>query len=258
MLEDNTVSDGNQAGTPYTSPNAICDAGIWAWNANSSVIQDNVVSDMEFNGCDGEGYDVDFNQDGTVVQDNVSEDNAGGFILLCTDENPHHADVRYNLSVDDATSIQDVPCDISSGNVGTLDGIRMYNNTVVAPDPSVTLQLNPLSSMFEPGNFEFLNNIVAADSPQSGAFPCGNDCSNNLFNQIPPSGSAAIVGNPDFKDPMAQGDGRKSIGKGFEVSRRSPANGAGVAVTDGATQDFFGTPVPSGGPPTIGFDELKR
>ncbi len=43
---------------------------------------------MRFNGCDGTGFDVDYDQDGTVIQFNYSHDNEGGFILLCTDAEP--------------------------------------------------------------------------------------------------------------------------------------------------------------------------
>ncbi len=256
VIEGNTVSDGNRAGTPYTDPDAVCDAGIWAWNANSTVIEDNVVSGMEFNGCDGEGYDVDYNQDGTVVQDNLSEDNAGGFVLLCTDQETHHADVRYNLSIDDAASVEEAPCAIGSGNVGTLDGIRMFNNTIVAPHPALDLELVPLGSMFEPGDFEFLDNIVDATTPQSNALPCGSDCRNNLFSGLPPSGTDAVTANPQFTGPTASGSTRIAVGKGFRIARRSPAIAAGVAVADGASDDYFGHPLPSGAP-SIGFDQHR-
>ena len=255
VLKDNAVSDGNEAGTPYNEPGAICDAGIWAWNANSTLIEDNIVSHMEFNGCDGEGYDVDYNQDGTIVQDNISEDNGGGFILFCTDKYPHHGDVRYNLSIDDAATIEDAPCDIGAGNIGTLNGIRMYNNTIVAPTPLAALEMLPLSSLFNPGDFVFVNNIVVATTPQSTPLPCGDDCSNNLFFGLPSSGTNALNGNPLLKDPVGRGTTRESIAKGFQIDRKSPAVGAGVPVTGGATQDFFGHPVPTVTPPAIGFDQ---
>ncbi len=256
VLEDNTVVDGNQAGTPFTQPGPICDAGIWAWNANSSIIQDNVVSHMEFNGCDGEGYDVDYNQDGTIVQDNVSDHNAGGFILLCTDQNPHHGEVRYNLSVDDAATIEEGPCDIGAGNIGTLSGIRIYNNTFVARDPSLDVELIPLSTMFAPGDFAFLNNILVATSAESAAVPCGEACTHNLYFKLPPSGTDPTVGDPDFHDPVLSGSTRRSLADGFRVARHSPAAGAGATVSNGATEDFFGHLVPPSQPPTIGFDQL--
>jgi hypothetical protein len=254
VLERNVVSDGNRAGTPFTSANAICDAGIWTWDANDTLIQDNEVSHMEFNGCDGTGYDVDYNQDGTVVQDNLSFDNAGGFILLCTDSEPHHAVVRYNLSIDDASTLNVAPCDIAANNIGTLTGIHMYNNTFVAPKPQATLELHPFtSSLFAPGKFVFANNIVDATTHQSSALPCGSRCSNNLFYRLPPSGTHAIVGKPRFKNPTGLGTSRVTIADGFKLDRDSPAYRAGKRISGDARRDFFGDPIPRHAPPTVGF-----
>lgn len=252
LLEDNSVSDGNRAGTPFTAPNPICDAGIWAWDANSTVIQDNQVSHMEFNGCDGIAYDVDYNQDGTVVQDNFSYDNGGGFLLLCSDPEVRVATVRYNLSVDDAATFNEAPCAISSG-VGSLNGITMDNNTLVTADPRVTLELTPLASLFDPGNFAFRNNIVVATTPQTIGIPCGNQCTHNLFFQLPAAGTDAVVGNPRFADPGTGGTTHRTDGTGYVVRPRSPARGAGIPIPDGAATDYFGHPVPTVGSPTIGF-----
>ena len=152
-VEHNVVVDGNAAGTPWNGPNPVCNAGIWAFNANSTVIQYNEVSHMQFNGCDGTGFDVDYDQDGTIVQYNYSHDNAGGFILLCTDANPRVAEVRYNLSLDDAATLSDAPCAITSGNLGSLDDVRFFNNTIVAARPVATLELMPLTTLFAPGDF---------------------------------------------------------------------------------------------------------
>lgn len=254
VLEDNFVSDGNQAGTAYTSSDAICDAGIWAWDADNTLIQYNEVTDMEFNGCDGTGYDIDYNQDGTIVQYNLSLDNAGGFILFCTYSGDRRGIVRYNLSIGDASTFNEAPCDFDSGIVGTLSGIRMYNNTFVQPKPQATLELSPYTSnLANPGRFVFENNIVDATTPQSSELPCGYHCSNNLFYGLPPSGVNAIVGNPEFTDPTGTGSDPTQIADGFTLQAGSPAIDAGLAVRKGATQDFFGDPVPSGVAPTIGF-----
>jgi hypothetical protein len=257
VLEHNVVVDGNQAGTPWNGPSPVCNAGIWTFGANSTLIQYNEVSNMEFNGCDGTGYDIDYDQDGTVVQYNYSHDNAGGFILLCTDAEPRVAEVRYNLSVDDTTTLNDAPCAIQSGNIGTLDGLRFYNNTFVAAKPLATLELIPLTSLFAPGNFQFKNNIVVATDPQTDPLPCGNDCTNNLFFQLPPSGAHAMVGDPLFVDASRRGSGRLLEGLAFRLRRGSPAIGAGVAIPDSPTRDYFGDPVPTHQPPEIGFDQPR-
>src|SRR5690606_17576091 len=75
----NVVTEGNLAGRGLTDPQGmICNAGIWAFHANNTRIEHNLVSGMKFNGCDGSGYDIDYDQDGTVVQYNRSHDNEGG------------------------------------------------------------------------------------------------------------------------------------------------------------------------------------
>ncbi len=253
VLEHNVVVDGNRAGTPWYGPNPVCNAGIWTFGANSTLIQYNEVSGMQFNGCDGTGYDIDYNQDGTVVQYNYSHDNAGGFILLCTDGEPRAAEVRYNLSVDDATSFNDAPCDIQSGNIGTLDGLRFYDNTFVAPQPLVTLELIPQSTLFAPGDFVFANNLVVATSPQTDPLPCGDHCTNNLFSGLPPSGTNAVVGDPHFVDPSRRGEGRLRVGSGFRLRGDSPAIGAGTLLPGAPARDYFGVPVPNDRAPTIGM-----
>jgi hypothetical protein len=80
---------------------------------------------MRFNGCDGSGFDVDYDQDGTIVQFNYSHDNEGGFILLCTDAEPRRASVRFNLSVDDELVANQSPCSLQPG--ATFSGLRFHN-----------------------------------------------------------------------------------------------------------------------------------
>lgn len=258
VLEHNVVIDGNQAGTAWNGPSPICNAGIWTFGANSTLIQYNEVSEMEFNGCDGTGYDVDYEQDGTVVQYNYSHDNAGGFILLCTDAEQRFAEVRYNLSIDDATTLNTAPCAIQSGNIGSLDGIRFYNNTFVAAKTVATLELFPIASLISPGNFQFKNNIVVATEPQTDALQCGKDCSNNLFFQLPPSGADAVVGDPRFVDPGRRGPGRLWVGRGFRLQPDSPAIGAGQLLPDAPSRDYFGDLVPSDTAPSAGIYEPPR
>jgi hypothetical protein len=257
VVEHNVVVDGNAAGTPWNGPNPVCNAGIWAFHANSTLIQFNDVSHMQFNGCDGTGYDVDYDQDGTIVQYNSSHDNAGGFILLCTDANPRKAEVRYNLSVDDAATLSDAPCGIVSGNVGTLSNVRFFNNTIVAAQPVATLELIPLPTLFEPGDFVFANNIVVATAPQTEPLACGDHCTNNLFSGLPPSGTAAVTGDPRFVGADHTFGPRLGEAGAYRVRRDSPAIAAGMLLPGAPPLDFFGTRVPTDDPPTIGFAEAQ-
>jgi hypothetical protein len=48
LVQDNLVERGNLAGNDWLSPSRNCAAGIWAWDANNTVIQYNEVSNMAF------------------------------------------------------------------------------------------------------------------------------------------------------------------------------------------------------------------
>ena len=190
-----------------------------------------------------------------MIQFNYSHDNEGGFILLCTDDNPREADVRYNLSVDDRYAIHGSPCPIGQGDVGELDGIRFYNNTIVAPQIRFTTPLEV--TLEEPlplaGDFAFRNNILFAKEAQSNAVPCGDFCSHNLFHNLPPSGTDAVEGDPLFEDPAAHGRGF-GVAEGFRVGAASPALGNGTPIQGTSPRDFFGNPVRET-TPAIGFHE---
>ncbi len=276
LIEHNVVTQGNLAGYDYRSKQRDCSAGIWAWNANATLIQYNEVSDMYYgpstapgalNGCDGEAFDVDYNQDGTVVQYNYSHDNDGGFVLLCTADGakvqrPHHADVRYNLSVGDNATFSIAACSSQyHPAVNTLDGVRMFNNTIVAATPRVTVQLDESQvPAFLPfyGGFVFENNLVAATGPGAAAhrLDCGESCTNDMFWRIPPPATATnpVTKSPQFFKPAARGSGF-GVAAGFKLRAGSRAIGGGAVVPPGvpqpATENFFGLPITN--PPSIGF-----
>jgi hypothetical protein len=250
--------------------------GIWTFNSNNTVIQYNEVSNMVYgpstipnslNGCDGEGFDADSHQDGTVIQYNYSHDNAGGFMLLCTDYSPHRVAIRYNLSIDDNATFNPTPCDgVIDPATNNLDGVEMYNNTIVSPTPRVTLELDEslaqsLSSLV--GSFAFENNIVDATSPDASNhyFGCGSSCTNNLFTgmPVPPGATNSLTTDPQFVAPSVRGS-RRSVANAFRLQPGSPAIGAGVPIPARfpapAVRDFFGVPVQD--PPSIGFSESRK
>lgn len=259
VVQDNVVSNGNLRGRGYADPRgSVCNAGIWTFHANSTLIQRNEVFGMRFNGCDGTGYDVDYDQDGTVVQFNYSHGNQGGFILLCGDDQTRRADVRFNLSIDDASTLNEAPCRIAEGVLGTLSGIRAFNNTIVASDPNLSAELIRLPQLVFGGDFQFRNNIVYATQRRLLAFPCGESCSNNLFFNLPAAGDRAVLADPRFEDAGRRGVGRLQVGAGFQLAPGSPALGAGTPVAGAPPTDYFGAPPPVGVPPAIGFDDGCR
>ena len=273
-IERNVVQEVNLSGRNFLAADRNCSAGVWAFDANNTLIQYNEVSDSRYgpstkpgalDGCDGTAFDVDGHQDGTIVQYNYSHDNAGGFILLCLSGGttaepnpPHHGEVRFNLSVDDAATFNPSPCagDFDPA-VNNLDGIRLYNNTFVAPLPRVTLELGPPIAGYY-GESVFDNNIVYATAPGApkDAFACGSSCANNVFFNMPAPATATktLTSDPQFVDPTRRGAGFE-IADAFRLQPTSVAFGAGAPTPAGsgapATRDFFGNALAQ--PPTIGF-----
>jgi hypothetical protein len=250
VVRGNVVSRGNLRGAPLLlATGAVCNAGIWAFHANRTLIERNEVFGMESHDCDGTGFDVDYDQDRTIIQRNYSHDNEGGFVLLCSDDAEHHrADVRFNLSLDDASTLNTVPCPATEGRVGDLSGIRVFNNTVVAERPRLAAEQFDLPVLVGGGDMVFADNVVAATSEQQQPFACGGSCTHNLFGGMPDAGTEPIDGDPSFADAARRGRGL-AVGRGFRLRRGSPGIGAGVGL--GGSRDYFGDPV--GSPPTVGF-----
>jgi len=245
----NRVYKGNLAGRGLTDPQGmICNAGIWAFHANNTLIEHNEVARMRFNGCDGSGFDVDYDQDGTIVQANYSHDNEGGFMLLCTDTDPRMADVRFNLSVDDGYSFNSSPCSRPTGN---YEGIRIYNNTIVSPDPCVAILGFDNTKLFGPDSLTFFNNIVVATGDQGRGFTCEPDCHDNLFFRIPPAGTDAIVAPPRFTGDRPYDSATPP--RGFMLRPRSAAYDGGNRIPASAAKDFFGNAIKRKRVPNIGF-----
>ncbi|GAB5453629.1 MAG: hypothetical protein Hals2KO_39570 [Halioglobus sp.] len=259
VIEDNVVSVGNLAGRDWTSPDRNCAAGIWTWNSINTLIQRNEVSGYRFgqsatDGCDGTGFDIDNEQEGTIIQYNYSYNNEGGFILLCSDDEPHTAHVRYNLSIDDGKVLNVSPCKFPT--VGTFDDIKVYNNTFVTARPLTALETIPQSVISNAGDFLFANNIVYATSEQSEPLACGDYCTNNLFYNITPSGTDFVVGDPLFVDVGWRGLGRLDAGAAFRIRQGSPAFAAGLGlVMPAPREDYFGNQVPAN--PAIGMHQLE-
>jgi hypothetical protein len=101
VVEHNILRGGRMRALDYA-------AGIWPWSCDNTVIQYNEVSGMKGTN-DGEGYDSDYNCRNSLFQYNLSHDNDGGFMLICTDGAQHMpwnignsgTVIRYNTSRND-------------------------------------------------------------------------------------------------------------------------------------------------------------
>ncbi len=173
-------------------------------------------------------------------------------MLLCTDDQPRTADVRFNLSVDDGYSFNSSPC---SRPAGSYAGLRIYNNTIVGPDPGVAILGFDNTQLYGPASLNFFNNAIVA-TEQGRGFTCEPDCHDNLFWKIPPAGSDAIVARPRFALGPPYFPGVPTIV--FVPKPNSPLVDAGARIPRDATRDFFGAPIRRSALPDIGFAQNRR
>jgi len=102
-------------------------AGIWPFACDDTIIQCNEVTGTKGT-TDGMAYDSDYQSKRTIIQNNYSHENEGGFILVCSPGNSFNLDtiVRHNVSVHDGINSARV-IQIAGNPTNTL----FHNNTIV-------------------------------------------------------------------------------------------------------------------------------
>jgi hypothetical protein len=98
LVEHNIVQGANERAGSYN-------AGIWPWSTDNTVMRLNRASGVKTL-LDGQGFDSDYNSRNTIIEYNLSHDNEGGFLLICTPGKRDPLDnlgnlgtiARYNIS----------------------------------------------------------------------------------------------------------------------------------------------------------------
>lgn len=101
LVEHNVAKDCNKRANTFN-------AGIWPWSTDNTVMRLNRASFTRTT-MDGQGFDSDYNSRNTLIEYNLSHDNEGGFLLICTPGKRNQAEnlgnqgtiARYNISRND-------------------------------------------------------------------------------------------------------------------------------------------------------------
>ena len=256
LVEYNICRDFTD-GLPDLGGNAA--AGIWPWNSHNTVIQYNEVSGHQAS-WDAQGFDSDYNCDGTIIQYNYSHDNAGGFILICSNGqwNGYNDNtiVRYNISVNDGYRTWGrgenfCPTIHIAGNVFNT---KVYNNTFYTKKKPASVD----KQFIEATNWNglpnvsyFYNNIFYAEEAHGFKvdLATNTDFSNNFYSEDSslPADDDPLTGDPLFLQP-----GMSDASMNYKLQGGSPALGKGIIIADNGGLDFFGNEVPSDSKPAIG------
>lgn len=107
--------------------------GIWAWHSDQVIIQHCISHHNLSPGLDGGGFDFDGGMTNSVMQNNISYQNAGaGYGLYQFDGAAPWRDniIRYNLSVDDGYKNSQSGIHIWSGG-SDMASAEIYGNTII-------------------------------------------------------------------------------------------------------------------------------
>jgi hypothetical protein len=237
-------------------------AGIWAWNSDSTLFQYNEAYNVKTSktGVDGQAYDVDFGQNGTIFQYNYSHDNAGGFMLLCSPlpNGNTNAIVRYNISQNDNMRLFHL--------AGIIYNVQIYNNTFYLPAGSATLPIYATDWNGYPVSISYTNNIfyfVSAGSwtgwSNIGAKVFDNNVIYGRHTSGEPTGNNNLASDPQLVSPGSGTPGGVVNGvftfgnvDGYKLKPGSPAFHAGKLMTGNGDHDYWGNPVSSTAAPNIG------
>jgi hypothetical protein len=235
-------------------------AGIWPWNSLNTIIQHNEVSGHKA-GWDGQGFDSDWNCEGTVIQYNYSHDNAGGFILICSNGDWGYNDntiVRYNISINDGyrtwgTGEDFCPTIHIAGNVFNT---RIYNNTFFIADKPASVDKKFIESTNWKGwaNVTYIhNNLFYATEPHG--FKMGSSI-NNSFRHNFYSTNTSLPADPFpyTGDPLFFSPGTSEDVNDYRISSGSPVINRGILINDNGGKDFYGNEVSEFSAPNIGAD----
>jgi len=140
LIEGNLLRD-----FPDILPVGDAAAGIWPWSSDNTVVQFNEVSGHKAK-WDGQGYDSDWNSIGTIIQNNYSHDNYGGFLLVCNKGETYGQDrnigtkgsiIRNNVSFNDG--IRPYPANLKKvfspvfHLTWPIEDTQIYGNVIIVP-----------------------------------------------------------------------------------------------------------------------------
>lgn len=222
-------------------------AGVWPYFCENVVFQHNEVCETKTR-FDGMAFDFDSSNQNCVYQYNYCHDNEGGFLNMCCDSNANGNIARYNISQNDGC--------VAGGRVFLVHGdgnhgYQVYNNTIYVKNG------NP--PMFEQGassngsDILFMNNIFI--NIGSGAFNAPGGCTfrGNLYagNYHIAADARKILANPLLLAPGSGGKGLASL-DGYKLASGSPALAGGIRVPNNGGRDYWGNPVSTSSPPSLG------
>jgi len=246
--------------------------GIWTWRCRRCTVQWTEGFFVDSPGVDGGVYDIDWGNDDNVVQHNFGHDAMGycASIFAAGGEATTNSVVRYNVCVNNGRSPKLARRQgdffISTWEGGTLDGVRIHNNTFYWNPPIDAPAVQMDHADFKgarPNVFE--NNLVHSTVPRMIHSSAALRFDHNLYWYVGSGEPVWSHGGREHEGFAAYRRDSGQDGAGLLADPRltatmrlgsdSPAIDAGSPLDVAGARDAFGAPLPWGKGPDIGAIE---
>ena len=270
---------GQQPVETVGSPSAI-----WTWSCYDCTVQFNEAYRSDSPTVDAGCFDIDWYTRNNLYQYNYGHDSQGycQSVFGAANSTTTNAVVRYNVCSnnvrDAALAERQGTIFISTWDGGSLDGVKIYNNTIyynpAADFPALKVRDTAVFVGSNP-NF-FKNNIIYSTVPSlttakapfeqdynlywtTSSDPVRWDYQGITYNDLNSlSQQTGQESNSLYADPKLQNPGYHGIGRplsAFALRSDSPAVDSGANVGSMGNRDFFGNEIPVGDGFDIGANE---
>jgi len=248
--------------------------GIWTWRCRRCTVEWTEGFFIDSPGVDGGVYDIDWGNDDNVVQHNFGHDAMGycASVFAASRETTTNSVVRYNVCVNNGRSPKlarrQGDLFISTWDGGTLDGVRIHNNTFYwnPPIDAPVLQMDHADFTGSRANV-FHSNLIHSAVPSMVHSSDALRFDHNLYWHVGSRepewsyGGREHVGFPAYRRDSRQDAAGLFADPKLTASMRprsdSPAIDAGASVGGREARDAFGAPSPRGRAPEIGAVEYE-
>ncbi len=263
------VVEYNIAHKTHSYDKSYCCA-MWAYSCRNALFQYN-ESYLTQSGGDAQGYDCDYMCTGTTFQYNYSHENAGGFMLICTEATTWDGKTSYNIGSVVRYNISQNDKGQTFSFVGHIDDTWIYNNTIFNTwaTTSTILKFSQKGGPYA-SDTNIINNIFCCDT---GDITFDNGIRTTFSNNItygrvagkfPKEGNENLTvenniyqTNPKLYNPGFAKEGLDEC-IAYRIKEDSPAINAGVYIENPSVHpcktDFFGVSIENDTNPNIGAD----
>jgi hypothetical protein len=248
---DKPIIEMNEAYENHIGDEELVQWGValWCRSTDSARVQFNHVY-KTYGDMDGQAFDADLEAWGTVVQNNYSHDNEGGFMLVYGSS--ADAIVRHNISQNDGAlggHIFDFPIWTNPRGSGIF-----HNNTIYLPEGNTAVIADEAMQ-----SALFYNNIFYTESESALLMRdkdnhkpiLSNNCYFGYSEEDVALDSKAITADPQLAAVGTGGEDMDTV-DGYKLTEDSPCIGASIGMSDMGgnywlpdlgTQDYFGNAI---------------